>query len=38
MLNTLRFDSSVLFGTHALLNKSFRVLQFLAHLSNLTAN
>ena len=34
----LSFKSSVLFGTHALLDKSFRVLQLLAHLSNLTVN
>ena len=27
MLKTLRFKSSALFGTHALLDKSFRVLQ-----------
>ena len=38
MLNTLRFKSSVLFGTHTLLDKSFRVLQFPTHLSNLIAN
>ena len=38
MLNTLRFKSSVLFGTHALLDKSLRVLQLPAHQSNLTAN
>ena len=38
MRNTLRFKSSVLFGTHTLLDKSFRVLQFPTHLSNLTAN
>ena len=38
MLNTLRFKSSVLFEIHALLDKSFRVLQLPTHLSNLTAN
>ena len=38
MLNTLRFKSSVLFGTHALLDKSLRVLQLPTHQSNLTAN
>ena len=27
MLNTLRYKSSVLFGTHALLDKSLKVLQ-----------
>ena len=37
MLKTLRFKSTVLFGTHTLLEKSFRVLQFQTHLSNLTA-
>ena len=39
MLNTLRFKSSVLFGTHTLLDKSFRVLRVLqlpTHLTNLT--
>ena len=35
MLKTLRFKSSVLFGTHALLDKSFRVLQLPTHLSDL---
>ena len=34
----LRFKSSVLFGTHSLLNKSLRVLKLPTHLSNLTAN
>ena len=34
MLKTLRFKSSVLFGTHALLDKSLIVLQLPAHLSN----
>ena len=38
MLNTFRFKSSVLFGTNYLLDKSLRVLQLPAHLSNLTAN
>ena len=37
-MNTLRFRSSVLFGTHTLLDKSLRVLQLPTHLSNLTAN
>ena len=36
MLKTLRFKSSVLFGTHTLLDKSFTVLQLPTHLSNLT--
>ena len=31
----LRFKSSVLFGTHILLDKSLRVLQLQTHLSNL---
>ena len=38
MLNTFRFESSVLFGTHNLLDKSLRVLQLPLHLSNLTLN
>ena len=38
MLKTLRFKSSILFGTLTLLGKSFRVLQLPTHLSNLTAN
>ena len=38
MLNTLRSKSSVLFGTYTLLDKSLRVLELPAHLSNLTAN
>ena len=38
MLNMLKFKSSVLFGTHNLLDKSLRVLQLPTHLSNLTAN
>ena len=37
MLNILSYKSSVLFGTHALLDKSVRVLQLPTHLSNLTA-
>ena len=38
MLNILRFKAFVLFETHALLDKLFRVLQLPTHLSNLTAN
>ena len=38
MLNKLRFKSSVLFGAHALLDKSLRLLQLPTHLSNLTVN
>ena len=38
MLNTLRFESSVLFGTHTLLDKSLRVLQLPTHISKLTEN
>ena len=38
MLKTLRFKSSVLFGTHTLLDKSLRLLQLPTHLSNLTTN
>ena len=38
MLKTLRFESSVLFGIHTLLDKSVRVLQLPTHLSNLTEN
>ena len=34
----LRFESSVLFGTHTLLDKSLRVLQLLKQLSNLATN
>ena len=34
MLKALRFKSSVLLGTHTLLNKSLRVLQLPAHLYN----
>ena len=38
ILNTGIFKSSVLFGTHTLLDKSLRVFQLPSHLSNLTAN
>ena len=38
MSNMLRFKSSVLFGTHFLLDKSLRVLQLSTHLSDLTTN
>ena len=38
MLNQFRFKSSNLFGTHALLDKSLRVLQLPTYLSNLTIN
>ena len=38
VLKTLRFKPAVLFGTHALLDKLFRVLKLPAHPSNLTAN
>ena len=38
MWNMLRFKSSILFAIHTLLDKSFKVLQLLTHLSNLTAN
>ena len=38
MLNTLRFNSSFLFGTHTFLDDSLRVLQLPTHLSNLIAN
>ena len=38
MLKTFRFKSSVLFGTHTLLDKLLIVLQLSAHLSNLTEN
>ena len=38
MLNTLSFESYVIFGTQTLLDKSLRVLQLPTHLSNLTAN
>ena len=35
MFNTLRFKSSLLFGTYTLLDKSLSVLQLPTHLSNL---
>ena len=38
MLNLLTFKSSVLFGTHTLLDKSLTVLQLPDYLYNLTAN
>ena len=38
MLKTSRLTSSVLFGTHSLLDKSLRVLQLLTQLSKLTVN
>ena len=38
MLKTARFKSSLLFGTHSLLDKSLRVLQVQTHLSKLTVN
>ena len=38
MLNTLRFKSSILYGTHNLLDKSFRVLKISTHLFKLRAN
>ena len=38
MLNTLRFKSSVLFGTQILLDKTLRVLQLPTQLSNLIGN
>ena len=38
MLNTLRFKSSILYGTHTLLDKSLMVLQLPTHLSDLTEN
>ena len=38
MLDKLRFNTSVLFGTRALLDKSLRALQLPTHLSNLTAD
>ena len=37
MLNTLRFKTSVLFGTHTLVDISLRALQLPTHLSNLSA-
>ena len=38
MLSMFRFKSSVLFGTHTLLDKSLRVLRLPTYLSSLTAN
>ena len=38
MLNTLRFKSYVLSGTHTLLDKSLREMQLPTNLSNLIAN
>ena len=38
MLNTLSFKSSVLFGIHSLLDKSFRVFQLPTNLFNLIEN
>ena len=38
VLSTLRYKFFVLFGTHTLLDKSFRVLELATHLSNLSAN
>ena len=38
MLSTIRFQSSVSFGTDTLLDKSFRVFQLPIDLSNKTAN
>ena len=38
MLNIFRFTSSVFFGTHALLDKSLKVLQFPTHISKLTTS
>ena len=38
MFKTLRFKSSALFGTHAILNRSSGVLQLPTHLSKLIAN
>ena len=38
MMNTLRFKSPVLFGTHSLLDKLLRVLQLQIHPFDLTAN
>ena len=38
ILKTFIFKSSVLFETHALLDKSLRVLQLPTHLYNLTAS
>ena len=38
ILDTLRFKSTALFGTHILFDKSLRVLQLPTLLSNLTTN
>ena len=38
MLNKFRFKSSVMFGIHTLLDKSFRVLQLPRNVSSLAAN
>ena len=38
MLNAQRFKSSVLFGTHTLLDKSLKALQLPRYLSKLTAD
>ena len=38
MLNALIFKSSVLFGTHNLLDKPLKVLQVVAHPPKFTAN
>ena len=38
ILNTLECKSFVLFGMYTLLDKSLRVVQLPAHLSNLTEN
>ena len=38
MLNTIIFKSFVLFGAHILLDKSLRVLQLPANLSNLATD
>ena len=38
MLKTLTFKSSVSFGMHTLIDKSFGVLQLATYLSNLTKN
>ena len=37
MQNTPRFKSSILFGTHTLLDKLLRLLELPKHLSNLTS-
>ena len=38
MLNTLSFNSSVLFETHTLQDKSLREFQLLTHLTKVTSN